>query len=180
MKSLLLIIFAVLLSGLSASAESVPITNPGFEQGLADWENKLDHGMSEATAEAVHEGAMGLRVTDSNPTAGSSLFSIPFKVTPGKMYQLRFWGRMVTGDGVGVYIAFYNAEGKSLIALKEDEVKYQLEPLTLPKKQKEWKEFLLRKKAPDTAVEGRIWIHSYISSEVVADLDEFRLAELSE
>lgn len=179
MKTLLLI--AVALSGLTANAEQVlTIANPGFEQKLAEWDNQRDRGMSETTAEAAHDGTLGLRVTDSDPQAGSSLFSVPFKVTPGKIYQLRFWGRMVTGDGIGVYIAFYTADGKSLIALKEDETRYQLEPLSLPNKQKEWKEFLLRKTAPDTAVEGRIWIHSYISTQAMADFDAFHLVELSE
>lgn len=181
MKYALLITTAVTLSCLTANAEQVlSITNPGFEQKLADWDNQLDRGMSETTAEAAHEGSLGLRVTDSDPQAGSSLFSVPFKVTPGKIYQLRFWGRMLKGDGVGIYIAFYTADGKSLIARKEDEARYQLDPLSLPKQQKEWKEFLVRKTAPDTAVEGRIWIHSYISTQTIADFDEFHLVELSE
>lgn len=180
MKQLTLLI-AVLLQVTVATGRTEPgieIQNPGFEHGLRDWINKQDNGMSQAIAEARHDGELGLRVEDNQTNAGSSLYSNKFRVTAGKVYQLRFWARMISGDGVGVYIVFYDAKGKTFMETKEEELKNHLDPLTIPMKQTEWKEFILRKAAPEGAVEARIWIHSYTSSQSISEFDEFHLVEL--
>lgn len=180
MKKLPLLTATLFLTALiSIHAEpALELDNPGFERGLRGWVNKVDNDMSQATAEARHEGDMGLRVTDDRPDAGSSLYSSKFAVSSGKVYQLRFWARAISGEGAGVYIVFYNAQGKTFMETKEEELKNHLDPVTIPATQSEWKEFLMRKTAPAGAVEARVWIHSYTTNKSITDFDEFRLAEL--
>ena len=158
--------------------QSLDPENPGFERGLDGWDLADDGGMSKAVPDAAHDGQYGLRVADASATAGSSLASAKFKVVPGKSYQARFWARMVAGDGIGVYLQFFDAAGHSFASSKEMEAKYDLVPFVLSAKQKEWKEFLISKVAPEGAVEGRIWVHSFLSATVTADFDGFHLSEL--
>lgn len=179
MKPLLAVCGLLVLAVVPGRADqAVELDNPGFEQGLAGWDAAKDNGMSQAIAEAAHDGSLGLRVTDASPKDGSSLASRRFKAVPGKIYQARFWSRAVAGEGVGVYILFFDAAGKSFNLTKEKEIQFDLGPLGIPSSQKEWKEFLIRKTAPEGAVEGQVWIHSYSGAQATADFDEFHVVEL--
>ena len=173
-------VFALLaLTSVVGKAERIiDLENPGFEKGLDGWDKTDDAGMSQAAPEAIHDGALGLRITDTDAKAGSSLATSKFQVTPGKTYQARFWSRVVSGEGMGVYIQFFDSAGKLIGSTQELQIKYDLLPLILPVGQREWKEFLTRKAAPEGAVEGRIWIHSFISAQVTADFDDFHLVEM--
>ncbi|MBI4978099.1 MAG: heparinase II/III family protein [Spirochaetes bacterium] len=163
----------------NAAADTIHLESPGFEKNIDGWENSGGNGMSVVSADAKHSGDYGLRINDANVNAGSSLYSARFKVTAGNFYQTHFWARCVSGDGIGVYLLFYNKEGKSFSFTKEMETKYKLTPFILPKDQGDWKEYILRKSPPEGAVEGQLWIHSFNSSQVTADFDDFRLIELS-
>lgn len=179
MKKALTILLVIALGRVCIQAERIiELENPNFEQGLSGWNNKLDNKMSMAVGDAAHEGELGIRVNDDSAAKGSSLYSNKFRVAAGKVYQLRFWARAVSGDGVGVYMVFYDSQGKSLMETKEQETKNNLTPISVPGTQLTWKEFLVRKTAPEGSVEAQVWIHSYSSNQSVSDFDDFHIVEL--
>lgn len=176
MKTFLPLLAAALFStSLAVAAEkSIPLPNPGFEEKTASWINTSDQGMSVAVPEAARSGQLGLRVTDSSDTLGSSLASKRFPVTPGKAYEVRFQGRMVKGQGIAVYLRFNDAAGK---ALNSQELKNQVN-VVLQRGDTQWKPFSAKGTAPATATQVDIWIHSFNKSTVTADFDDFELVEL--
>ncbi len=140
-----------------------PMSNPGFELGLDDW-TIGDGGMSAAVPAAARSGAKGLRVTDTSTTKGSSALSREFFVQPGKTYRASFWSSVSSGtSGLGVYLKFYDASGAEITSATANR--------TVPNSL--WVSNVLEKAAPANAVTARIWIHSYDSAKVIADLDEF-------
>lgn len=143
------------------------IANNGFEGGLAFWTTSGDGGMSAAVTNAAKSGSYGLRVTDASTTLGSSVASAKFPVQPGWTYQLRYWGRQLSGNGMGTYLEFYNASnGYVTNALK------QLSAVS------DWREQALRATAPAGAATVRAWLHSYSGSIVTADFDNLVLSEI--
>lgn len=170
--------FALLFAPVTQAGQTLELTNPGFENDIDDWDPKGDGDMSKAVPEAAHSGSKGLRVTDASLEAGSSLVSKQFDAAGGKFYQARFWARNIEGFGVGVYLRFYDKDGKMIAADPETEKELDLGPTQVEKEQTEWKQLLCRKKAPDGSVKVQIFIHSYQNFTVTADFDDFTLAEV--
>lgn len=147
--------------------EALP--NGSFEQGIAHWSNAGDNGMSVTTSSAALSGSLGLRVTDSSSTSGSSLTSKRFAITPGWTAQVRFWSRQLTSSlGISVYLRFYNAGGQLLSTTSN---------LQLPV-DSSWKERSLLAVAPADATQVEVWIHSYTAAIVTADFDSFSFMAL--
>lgn len=143
------------------------IANEGFENGLAFWDCAGDNGMSAAVTNAAKVGTYGLRVTDASTTLGSSVASAKFPAQAGWTYQLRYWGRQLSGSGMGTYLQFYDASnGYITNALKQ-----------LPNVA-DWREYSFRGIAPANAATVRAWFHSYSGSQVVADFDGAVLSEI--
>ncbi len=155
-----------LLSAALAWGEASPVllVNPDFEKGDTGWNFAGDSSMSVLSGEAAHSGNQGLRVSDDSDKAGSSVASERFAVIPGTTYRLTFWGRTVSGGGLGVYVRYYDpSQAKPVSAEHAD----------LSSKQSAWKQFTLDTVAPPNATVAEIWIHSYGPGRVVADLDDF-------
>ncbi len=157
-----------------AAEKNLPLPNAGFEDKLASWNSTNDHGMSVAVPEAARSGKLGLRVTDASDTLGSSLAAKRFPATPGKSYEVRFQARIVKGEGIAVYIRFYNAKGEFL---NRPELKNQIN-VAVRRSDTEWKEFTKRGVAPAGAVQVEVWVHSFTKNVVTADFDDFTLVEL--
>jgi hypothetical protein len=176
MKSFLPLLPLVLFTAATALAaeKAIALPNAGFEEKTASWINTSDHGMSVAVPEAARSGSLGLRVTDTSDTLGSSLASKRFPVTPGKTYQVRFQGRIVKGEGIAVYLRFNDAAGK---ALNSPELKNQIN-VAVRRADTQWKQFSAKGTAPATATQVDIWIHSFNKNSVTADFDDFELVEL--
>lgn len=176
MKSSLLGLSLLFTASAALAAETkLAIPNAGFEDKLASWNATNDHGMSAVVPEAARGGKLGLRVTDTSDTLGSSLAAKRFPATPGKSYEVRFQGRIVQGEGIAVYLRFYNAKGEFL---NRPELKNQIN-VPVRRSDKEWKEFAKRGSAPAGAVQGEVWVHSFSKNVVTADFDDFVLVELS-
>lgn len=150
------------------------LANGDFEQQLTGWIATNDNGMSAAVAEAAHTGKLGLRVTDTSDTLGSSLAAAKFPATPGKTYEVRFASRVIKGNYVGVYLRFYDAKGGYL---NTPEKKNQ-NILRMTTKDTEWKDRTLKGVAPEGAVQVEVWVHSFTKGQVTADFDGFSLVEL--
>lgn len=159
----------------SARAEKpLALANGDFEQQLTGWTASNDNGMSAVVAAAAHTGKLGLRVTDTSDTLGSSLAAAKFPATPGKTYEVRFASRVIKGNAVGVYVRFYNAKGEYL---NTPEKKNQ-NIFRMTVKDTEWKERALKGVAPEGAVQVEVWIHSFTKGQVTADFDGFSFFEL--
>lgn len=159
---------------LPAAETVIPLDNAGFEAQSASWNNANDHGMSRVVAEAAHSGQAGLRVADDSDTLGSSLASKRLPAIAGKTYALRFSGRRISGEGIAVYLRFFDAKGKGL---NRSELKNEIN-VQVRKADTEWKQFQAQGVAPADAVKVEVWIHSFTRSKVTADFDDFALVQL--
>lgn len=173
------IVFTGCLAGAMAfstarAEKPLVLANGDFEQQLTGWNAAGDNGMSAAVAAAAHSGKLGLRVTDTSDTLGSSLAAARFPAVPGTAYEARFTSRVIKGNSVGVYLRFYDAKGGYL---NTPEKKNQ-NVLRMTVKDTEWKARTLKGVAPDGAVQVEVWVHSFTKGQVTADFDGFSLVEL--
>lgn len=165
---------ALLAASTAAAAEKViPLPNPGFEEKAAAWSNANDNGMSTFLPEAARSGKLGLRVTDESNTLGSSLAAKRFPATPGRTYEVRFQGRIIKGEGIAVYLRFYDAKGEFL---NRPELKNQIN-VSVRRGDTQWKQFSKSGVAPAGAIQVEVWVHSFTKNIVTADFDDFVLVE---
>lgn len=146
------------------------LQNPGFEQGLNGWiVGSNDAGMSQASTAASRVGNLGLRVTDASTSIGSWLYSPKFPAYSGVAYQLKFWARIVSGSGIGVYLVFYDANQQ---AIPPSSAFIR----SIPTSTTQWTPFTLDAVAPPNTAYVAIQVHSYNGNTVVADFDSFSLS----
>lgn len=156
-------------------ATELPLPNAGFEEGLRGWVQGDGPAMAEAVPAAARSGALGVRITDRDPRAGSNLRSAALPARPGAAYALRFRARTLEGEGMGVYLRFADAEGR---ALNTDALRNHV-LISLPAV-REWASYTLVGRAPENSATVHVWLHSFNAATVQADLDDLALAELSE
>lgn len=172
--------FVVVILGLfplsTIHAESQLLADPGFEK--QGWTiSGEDSGMSSFSAEAAKNGSVGMRVKDDSTTAGSSAFSEYVPCIAGKNYKLDGFARM-KGQGLGVYLQFYNADKKCLNGPANQGFKYDNIMAGILDSVGEWQPFTISGKAPDDAMFVRIWIHSFGGNAgIVCDIDDLSLVE---
>ncbi|AHF89122.1 heparinase [Opitutaceae bacterium TAV5] len=163
----------VLLAQPVGTAASPLLANPGFEDGLTGWQaNASDKGRSQASPAAARTGRFGLLVEDRSTTDGSDLFSEKIPARPGAGYELSFWGNTREGEGLGVYLVFYDDGGKRLLP---PERFYRL----IPAQGEGWARRVLPAIAPEKTASMAIRIHSFNQAQIVAWLDDFDLREVS-
>ncbi|WPJ97098.1 heparinase II/III family protein [Coraliomargarita algicola] len=172
------VIILSLLVGIStfacANDNSMPMPNADFESGDTGW--SFNGSMSSIQAHAARSGSYGLEVNDTKHNLGSNLRSWKQSVMPGQSYQLDFDARILSGDGIAVYLQFYNAQDQ---LIRDSQNKEQI-LRTIPGEASDWERFSLAATAPETASSLRVWIHSFISSEVLAQFDNFTLRPVSQ
>lgn len=145
------------------------LTNPGFEDGLLGWtreESPLI--MSKVVDTAAHSGLMGLRIQDSSARVGSSLASARGFVRSGETVVVSFYGRLIEGDGIAVYLRFFDASGKYL---NPAPVHHDLIEISSLK----WTLLAVEAVAPVGATKFDVWIHSYNGKIVTAEVDDFEV-----
>ncbi|MDR1281569.1 MAG: endopolygalacturonase [Opitutaceae bacterium] len=151
------------------TAATLPLPNPGFESGLDGWivqENPSP--MSAALPEAARTGKLGLRVTDNSETAGSSVATPRLPVEPGRAYRLTIHARLLSGDGVGVYLRFHDAKGKHLNPWPKASDSVAI-------RSRAWRAVTVTAAPPSDAVSLDAWIHTYDGSKVTADFDDLSI-----
>jgi hypothetical protein len=158
------------------SAATTPLSstlpNPDFEIGLEGWHDAAPHTMCRLSTTAAHTGLQGLNIDDQSPQRGSDFSSTRLAAIPGQTYRTSFWGRVNVGSGVGVYLRFFDANGRVL----NDEVRQNEIRLNLPTEDTQWTQYTFTGVAPHNAVAVEIWIHSYNAATVNADFDDFTLS----
>jgi hypothetical protein len=152
---------------------NIIVENSGFESGIRGWDNLSDSAMSRSTPEAAARGDSGLRVADADPVRGSSLRSAFFPARPGQTFRVNFTARVVSGDGIAVYLQFCD-QAKRLINASANGAE---DNLMLASGLTEFTPQSLIARAPAGTVAVQIWIHSFTKALVVADFDDFELIE---
>ena len=165
----------LLAPGLGWAETSLPLPNPGFEAGGAEWTG-IGEPFSTLIAEAAHAGTGGLRVTDKSDTQGSSIRSGKVPVSGDAHYAVRFWARSLEKHGVGVYVEFWDAAG-TLLSTK---VRDTIVVFTIPQEATDWTLFTIAAQAPPESATLTVWVHSFNQSHATADLDDFSVALLTE
>ena len=177
------LVFAACAPTARCGEQAITLQNPGFESGLDGWTApKADFGMSAVLADAAHSGAQGLRVSDADNKKGSSLASARFDVTVGATYEVRFWGRCVSGSGLGVYLQFFDVGGNKLTDLEDPKggtERINVLKVSVPPRATAWQPFTLRAVAPANSVYAYVWVHSSVNGISVTDLDDFELVKVN-
>ena len=152
------------------------LPNPGFENQLEGWESRSasEFVTIETVPAAAHSGTLGLRVTDKDESTGSEIRTARFPVTPSTYYELEFWGRGLSGKGMGVYLIFTDANGNWL----EVNGAPDGATLTLPAGETPWVPLSITAKAPAGAANAFVRVRSYSQALVTADVDDFSIRVL--
>lgn len=163
----------MLLAGSIAGARAadIPLPNSGFEDGLNGWVVAKQDAYSTASPEAARSNNLGLLVNDQDAENGSGVASTWFRAKAGKVYEVDFWSRLKSGEGVAVYLRFRDAQNRTLTSSQS---KNEL-LLTIPKDARQWSPFSLKGEAPAGTAYVSIWIHSFSKNKVVAHFDDFTL-----
>lgn len=83
--------------------------------------------------------------------------------------RIEILGHLISGNGIGVYLIFYDANGT---VLASDEGKDKV-GIILSKESSDWKEYVKTGSVPSDAVNLRLWVHSFSESIVTAAFDDF-------
>jgi hypothetical protein len=160
------------LSAFAANPDPVPGVlpqpNADFEGGLVGWIVNEDTPMSTVHPEAARTGERGLRVVDDSADAGSSVATKRFPVQPGLAYRLSVSARKVSGDGVAVYLRFFDARGKQLNPAPRFSDYAAIQSA-------EWRTYTVSAAPPAGAVTVDGWIRAFHGSKSVSDFDDLRL-----
>lgn len=173
-KHLLCLLLALAPCAFAAPAAPdlrLPLANPGFEQGSAEWNiAEPVSSMSRIEARAARTGGFGLGIVDQDPVNGSNASSVPLPITPGHRYRVTFWSRAIEGGaGCGIYLRFQDTAGKPISGAAN---------INLPSHSTEWVQTELIATAPANAGTVDIWIHSYGKPTGSWDVDDFVLEDL--
>jgi len=162
------------ITPLSPEGAGALLRNGGFEHIGWCWSIPED-GVAEVSGARAHTGERSLHIVDASKERGSDVTSARVPVEPAARYVLRGAVLPVSGSGIGMYVRFYDAEGRSLT--KADE-KGNIAPLdTRPDTPGDWAGFEYPFETPPDAVALDVWIHSYSGAGVEAYLDDLGIAE---
>ncbi|MAX24482.1 MAG: polysaccharide deacetylase [Phycisphaeraceae bacterium] len=175
-QSLFLVLLSLLVSSHSVMAadKTNVLPNPGFEDGKSGW--SIGEGDSDVLAESARTGKMGLRITnDRTKPRGSNATSASIPVTPGKPVTVSFWAR-TANTGAAVYVMYAGENGKGYV--KDPAIKNGYPMLTLNKSGTEWKQYTKVVTPPDKARTLKLWVHTWSTAMIDADLDDFEITGL--
>lgn len=169
--------FVVSLTTALEAQQPLDLPNPGFEEEFTGWVvSNQDNDMSKLSAEAARNGQAGLRVEDRDSELGSSLFSGAVPATEGKKYAAKFWARNLEGEGLAVYLIFFDSQGRYL---NKQELRNE-NLVFVPKGIQDWEQLTVEGEAPDDAATLKVWIHSFTKNQVLADIDDLSVLEITE
>ncbi|MBM4047487.1 MAG: heparinase, partial [Planctomycetes bacterium] len=84
--------------------ETLPLVNPGFEDGLKGWTMPKDEGMSSLSTEQAASGKHSLKVVDKDPKNGSNATASRVPIPGAGVYELRGKVFSVSSTGLGIYV----------------------------------------------------------------------------
>ena len=167
-----------LQSAFCLAQEPAAFANGGFEDGITGWKASAEDAaanLSTVSPEAAHSGKNGLRVKQDENGPGSWIQSTKVPVGEGKNYRVNFWARCVQPSGIGVWVQFFDAEGKA-ISIPDP----NLASKQIAQNATEWTEYHLVVAIPAGCVAMTISVHAYSHHGCLADFDDFTLAPTTE
>jgi hypothetical protein len=165
----------VTITPLDLGAESGSLVpNGSFEHGAFKWQ--IGDKMSIISDEQAHTGMYSLKIVDPEKEGGSNVNSVRIPVDAAGKYELRGWVYPVSGDGVGLYVKYWSADGKQLN--ETDERGWISGIGSVGGDTKAWKPFSFPFEAPEGTEYLQIWIHSANAAQVEAYLDDLDIAKV--
>lgn len=150
----------------------IPLPNGGFEQGLEGWRiEEAEPHLSTLERELAASGQASLRIRDAETTRGSGAVSsrVPFR--GAAMLEVRGQVYRVSGDGLGVYVRQYDAEGRCISG--ESHI------AGLGGNTRAWEPFALAFVTLPECEALELFLHSYGAARVEACLDDLHFAVLA-
>ena len=161
------------ISPAEAAPGQVLLPNGGFEEGAQGW-NLPSGGMGAIATDEAAGGKASLKITDHDRSAGSDVSSATMRAAPDADYVLRGKMRQVSGDGLGLYLRFFDPRHRSLNAADGNG---NTAPVgTVKGGAGAWLPFALRFHTPPGTTRMQLWIHSFSSAETEAYLDDLEIA----
>ena len=147
-----------------------------FEQGDPPTGWALgDNGISTLSQAQAHSGTRSLRIVDPDDTSGSNALGTALTLAEGKHCLVSIWLYLESGDpnGLGVYLNFYDAEGKRMSGASEGSIQRPTMKLG------EWTRAQYMIAPPPEAKTVRLWLHTFSTAVVTCSVDdvELRLVE---
>jgi hypothetical protein len=155
-----------------AALEGQLVRNGDFERGSWCWDLSGDR-MGSISDEQASSGKLSLKIVDQDTNRGSNIRSTRMPVAGAGAYELRGKVFPVSGDGVGLYVRAFDADGQ-VVSTRDDRGN---EPSvgTVGGDSKQWEPFAFGFETPPGTASIEIWIHSYNGSEVEAYLDDLEI-----
>lgn len=147
------------------------LRNGGFEEDTLGWRIPED-GLGSLSQEQAASGRWSLKITDRRKDAGSDIASARIRAGAGR-YEVRGKYFGVSGDGIGIYIRFLDAQGNLLNPV--DERGFIAPVGSLGGSERRWRPFAFPFEAPEGTVHLQVWIHSYTTALVEGYLDDLEI-----
>ncbi len=150
-----------------------PLRNGAFEFGSLGWELPKN-GMGALSTERFSSGTTSLKISDADKNLGSNVTSSRISLQGGKKYILRGKAFHLSGQSIGLYLKFYDANRQMLNASDNGNIA----PLgNTPTKAGEWQTFALPFQTPGATTNAQLWIHSFNGAQSEVFLDDMEIVE---
>jgi hypothetical protein len=153
------------------------LRNGGFERGGWCWDVARDR-MGSISDEQAASGRFSLKIVDEDTNRGSNISSARVAVQGAGAYELRGQVFPVSGDGVGLYVRAFDADGQVVSA--RDERGNEPSVGSLGGDSQKWEPFAFRFETPADTASISVWIHSYNGAEVVAYVDDLEIVPVED
>jgi len=153
-------------------ANSGLLRNGGFE--LDDWCWRIPaKGMGTITADRAATGTRSLKLADPSTETGSNISSARIPIAAPGAFELRGKVFRVSGDGVGLYIKYYDAARRLLNPVN---ARGHIQGVgSLGGAEGRWEDFAFPFTAPAHTANLEVWIHTYNAAQVEACLDDLEI-----
>ncbi len=149
------------------------LLNGDFAFGSYGW-SLPGNSQGEVSDEMAAAGERSLKITDESDTQGSNVTSARMAVEGVGRWVLSGRVHHVSGEGIGMYVRFYDGAGNRL---NETDERGWISPVgSLTGEAGTWQPFEFEFETPEATTSMDLWIHSYSSARVVAYLDDLRIA----
>jgi len=150
------------------------LANGGFKYGTWGWELP-PNCLGAISDERAASGALSLKITDTAEDTGSNISSVRMPVEGAGRYVLRGKVYHVSGQGIGMYVRYLDAQGKLLNDTDERGWLPAIGSVSGPVG--EWASFELPFETPPDTAAIQVWIHSFNAARVEAYLDDLSITK---
>ncbi|MGQ9729764.1 MAG: hypothetical protein ACUVX8_00695 [Candidatus Zipacnadales bacterium] len=149
------------------------VKNEDFEHGAWGW--SINDKMTRISEERAYSGRFSMKIVDTETTNGSNTTSARLPLAAKRKYMLTGQVFPVSGNGLGLYIKYYDAQGTQLN--ETDERGWISAIGSLGGESKRWEPFRFPFETPPGTEYVQIWIHSANSAVVEAYLDDLEVTD---